>query len=132
MTFASWNVRTLLDSDNASRSERRTALVVGELARYGVDICALQETRFAGRGSLEEVGGEYTFFWSGLPEGQRRLRGVAFAIRTSLLRTLPGGPTAVNERLITRRLPLSQGRNLTLICAFAPTLLSEESTKDRF
>ena len=129
MTFASWNVRTLLDSDNASRPERRTALVVGELARYGVDICALQETRFAGRGSLEEVGGEYTFFWSDLPEGQRRLRGVAFAIRTSLL---PGGPTAVNERLITWRLPLNQGRNLTLICAFAPTLLSEESTKDRF
>ena len=71
-------------------------------------------------------------FWSGLPEGQRRLHGVAFAIRTSLLRTLPCGPTAVNERLITWRLPLSQGRNLTLICAYAPTLLSEEATKDRF
>ena len=132
MTLASWNVRTLLDSDNAGRPERRTALIAGEFARYGVDICALQETRFAGRGTLEEVGGDYTFFWSGLPEGQRRLHGVAFSIRTSLLRTLPGAPTAVNERLIKWRLPLSQGRNLTLICAYAPTLLSEEATKDRF
>ena len=130
MTLASWNVRTLLDCDNAGRPERRTAFVTGELARYGVDICALQET--AGSGSLEEIGGDYTFFWSGLPEGQRRLHGVAFAIRTSILRTLPGGPTVVNERLIKWRLPLSQGRNLTLICAYAPTLLSEETTKYRF
>ena len=51
---ASWNVQTLLDGDN--HPERRTALITKELARYSVDIAALQETRLEGQGQTQ---GEY-------------------------------------------------------------------------
>ncbi|KAJ8019164.1 Craniofacial development protein 2 [Holothuria leucospilota] len=43
ITLATWNVRTLLDNPHADRPERRTALVARELARYKVDIAALNE-----------------------------------------------------------------------------------------
>ena len=60
--FATWNVRTLLDTDASDRPARRTvcvctALVAAELHRYNVDIAALSETRLADEGSLTEVGG---------------------------------------------------------------------------
>ena len=46
LVLGSWNVRTLLDGGN--RPERRTALVGMELRRFGIDIAALSENRFAG------------------------------------------------------------------------------------
>nr|VZI50141.1 unnamed protein product [Spirometra erinaceieuropaei] len=61
-TLAVWNVRSLLDNPRSNRPERRTALVVRELARYKVDIAALSETRFSEQGQLEEVSAGYTFF----------------------------------------------------------------------
>ena len=60
--MGTWNVRTLQDRAGATRSERRTALVAGELQRYHTDIAALSETRLADEGSLREEGGGYTFF----------------------------------------------------------------------
>lgn len=43
MNFAAWKVRTLHDRDNSDRSQRRTALTAGELARYNIDIAVLSE-----------------------------------------------------------------------------------------
>ena len=63
MKLAKWNVRTLLDRVDADRPQRRTALIVNELARYSIDIAS--ETRLAGVGELCERGAGYTFFWSG-------------------------------------------------------------------
>ena len=57
-----WNVRTLLDRNEVSRPERRTALVAKELARYHIDIAALSETRLSGEDHIMEVGSGYTFF----------------------------------------------------------------------
>ncbi|KAL8597030.1 hypothetical protein ACOMHN_050128 [Nucella lapillus] len=71
LTFASWNVRTLLDNIKANRPERRTALVARELSRYKVDIAALSETRFADKGQLTETGGDYTFFCCGRSSDER-------------------------------------------------------------
>ncbi|VDM04458.1 unnamed protein product [Schistocephalus solidus] len=56
----------------SNRPERRTALVARELARYKVDIAALSETRFSEQGQLEEVGANYTLFWSGRPKAEQR------------------------------------------------------------
>lgn len=84
--LATWNVRTLLDTqDGTERPHRRTALIAHELKRYNVDIAALSETRLSGEDSLTEVGEGYTFFWKGLPEGERRLHGVGFAVKSKLL-----------------------------------------------
>nr|VZI39777.1 unnamed protein product [Spirometra erinaceieuropaei] len=55
LTLAAWNVRSLLDNPRSNRPERRTALVARELARYKVDIAALNETRFSEQGQLEEM-----------------------------------------------------------------------------
>ena len=62
---ASWNVRTLQDTGLGAR--HHTALIACELARYNIDIAALNETRLPDEGSLVEMGTGYTFFLSGLP-----------------------------------------------------------------
>ena len=58
---ASWKVPKLLDGDN--HPERRTALIAKELARYSVDVAALQETRLEGQRQLNE---SMHMFFSGL------------------------------------------------------------------
>ena len=86
LTIGQWNVRTLLDREGANRPERRTALVAMELAKYNIDIAALCETRFSESGSLSDL--EYSFFWSGKPEGERREAGVGFAIKKDIITKL--------------------------------------------
>ena len=54
-----------MDSAGSDRPQRRTALVGRDLGRYGIEIAALSETRFAEIGEIKEVGAGYTFFWSG-------------------------------------------------------------------
>ena len=62
-TLGAWNVRTLMDRDEANRPQRITALIRLELARYNIDIAALIETRLVDEGKLCERGSDYTFFW---------------------------------------------------------------------
>lgn len=132
MTIGTWNVRTLLDLTDNERPHRRTAIIAHELKRYGIDIAALSETRLSEEGSLTEVGEGYTFFWKGLPEGVQRNYGVAFAVKTSMLSSIPQSPIGVSERLMSWRIPLTNSRYATLISAYAPTLDAEEESKDRF
>ena len=68
-----------MDSAGSDRPQRRTALVGRELGRYGIEIAALSETRFAEIGEIKEVGAGYTFFWSGRKTQERREAGVGFA-----------------------------------------------------
>ena len=70
MTIAQWNARTLVDRKTTNIPERRTALVAMELVKYTSDIAVLSETRFHAPGSLNDL--EYTFYWSGKPNGERR------------------------------------------------------------
>ena len=39
--FGAWNVRTLMDRENTTRPERRTALAARELGCYNIDVAAL-------------------------------------------------------------------------------------------
>ena len=123
-------MRTLLDSD--TRPERRTALVAAELSKYNIDIATLTETRFEEEGSLTEHGQGYTFFWRGVSAGQRRIRGVGLAVRNGLADSLEELPIGHSERIMSLRVPLPRGRHLTLVCAYAPTLVADESDKDSF
>lgn len=133
MNLATWNVRTLLDARGGTeRPRRRTALIAHELRRYNIDIAALSETRFSGEDSLTEVGEGYTFFWKGLPEDERRLHGVGFAVKSKLLSKIPESPQGISERLMTWRIPLVKGRFASLISAYAPTLDTDENIKDAF
>ena len=118
--------------DSTDRPVRRTALIAQELSRYGIDIAVLSETRRAGEGSLTESEGGYNFFWRGPPSTERRIHGVGFAIRTPLALQLEISPVGVSERLMKMRLPLSEGRQATILSCYAPTLLASDEDKDAF
>lgn len=103
-----------------------------ELARYNIDIAALAETHLPGEGQLTEVGAGYSFFWSGKPDRERHESGVGFAIKTLICQKLQSLPKAINDRLMTLRLPLSANKNVTIISAYAPTMTNTEETKAKF
>ncbi|KAI8516668.1 hypothetical protein Bbelb_052490 [Branchiostoma belcheri] len=110
----------------------RADLSTWELTRLDIDIAALSETRLADEGQLQEDAGGFTFFWKGLPQEDRRIHGVGFAIRNSLLKDLEEIPTGVNERLMTLRLKLNNRQNATVISCYAPTLTAEDKIKEKF
>ena len=130
LTIGQWNVRTLLDREGANRPERRTALVAMELAKYNIDIAALCETRFLESGSLNDL--EYSFFWSGKPEGERREAGVGFAIKKDIITKLTEMPRPVSDRIMTMRLPLSKDNFATIISVYAPTMTNPDENKEAF
>ncbi|KAK7088684.1 hypothetical protein V1264_022576 [Littorina saxatilis] len=111
MTRGAWNDRTLLDRHD--RPERRTALVARMLDRYQIDTAALSETWFAGETQLEEVGGGYTFYCIGKPEGTLRTSGVGFAIRSKLARQ-------------------SKDSFTTVIRCYAPKMTNTDDEKEAF
>ena len=81
-------------------------------------------------GSLKEE--NYTFFWKGLPLNERRIHGVGFAIRSSLVKTLHSSPTGISERLMKARVPLSNNRFATIFSCYAPTLAASAEDSDMF
>ena len=101
--IGAWNVRTLMDRDNAPRPQRRTALVAKELLRYNIDTAGLSETRLAEKGSITELASGYTFFWKGKGQQEDRIHGVSLAIRTKLMKQLPDLPVG---RYLDRRRPV--------------------------
>ena len=78
LRIGAWNVRTLVGSAGSDRPQRRTALVGRELGRYGIQITALSETRFA------DVGLD-TLFSRVDAKVKRREAGDVFAIKTDCL-----------------------------------------------
>ncbi|KAG7304556.1 hypothetical protein JYU34_011506 [Plutella xylostella] len=134
--FASWNVRTmLLGISNSTPSStddipelRKTTIIDRELLRLRVDVAALQETRLLDEGSLRED--NYTFFWKGKDDGERREHGVGFAVHNSLLRCTET-PICVSERIMVLRL-MSESGPISLVSAYAPTLKASDDVKDKF
>ena len=125
-------MRTLIDSAGSDRPQRRTALVGRELGRYGIEIAALSETRFAEIGEIKEVGAGCTFFWGGRKTEERREAGVGFAIKSDLVGKLTGLPNGIKDRLMTLRLPLSCNKHETIVSAYAPTMTNPDEVKDKF
>ncbi|KAG7296524.1 hypothetical protein JYU34_020306 [Plutella xylostella] len=132
MTFAAWNVRTLIDRDSNLCPERKTAIVARELRRYNVDIAALSETHLEDEGELVEHGGEYTYYWKGTPASEPRRSGVGFAIKNAIAKDLVECPVYVSDRIITLRLHMENSQFLNLISIYAPTMTNDEDVKDRF
>ena len=121
LTITQWNVRTLLDREAADRLGRRTALVEMELAKYNIDIATSES------GSFNDL--EYSFFWSGKPEGERREAGVGFAIKKDIVKKLTEMPRPVSDRIMTMRLPLSKDNFTTIISMYAATMTNPEEKK---
>ena len=73
MTVGARNIRTLMDTANSDRPERRSALVCMELARFNIDVAALSETRQADEGNIQETAAEYTIFWIRMTSDEPRI-----------------------------------------------------------
>ena len=84
-----------------------------EFAKYNIDFAALCETRFSESGSLNDL--EYSFLWSGKPEGERREAGGGFAMKKDIVTKLTEMPRPVSDRIMTMRLPLSKDNFATII-----------------
>ena len=106
-----------MDCAGSDRPQRRTALVGRELGRYGIQIAALSETRFADIGKIKKVGAGYT---------------VGFAIKTELIGKLSGLPKGINDHLMTLRLSLSGNKHVNILSAYAPTMTNPDEVKDKF
>ena len=131
-TLGAWNIRTLQDKTDTIRPERRTALVCKELARFNIDVAALSETRLPEEGNIKEAGSGYTIFWKGKAPDEPHIHGVGFAIRTQLIQQHNLVPTAISERMMSIRIPLTRDRYLTLVSVYAPTLTSNDEAKATF
>ena len=128
--IATWNIRTMLDSDTGDRARRRSALIDLELSNINADITALQEVRYSGEGHLREK--ERTFFWMGCPDGERRRAGVAFAIKNELADKLNEAPKGVSERIMTLRICMAEDRYITIVNVYAPTMTYPDEEKEAF
>ena len=120
----------MLDTDTSNRPRRRTAMVDLELEKVGVDIAALQEVRLSDEGQIREAG--RTLYWKGVPEGQPRRAGVAFAIRNEIAAQLTEQPKGISERIMTLRIRMASNRYITLINIYAPTMSYPEEEKEAF
>ena len=68
-----------------------------ELAKYNIDIAVLSKTHFHASGSLNDL--DYTFYWSGKPNSERREAEVGFAIKKDIVAKLTKMPHPVSTGL---------------------------------
>ena len=113
-----WNVRSLYRPGAFQ-------LLVGEVERYGVEVVALQETRWTGEGSLNA--GSYTLHYGG---SETHSFGVGVMINKKILSAVRD-VKFINERL---GLLVVQGRwyKIAIINVHAPTEDKDDEIKDGF
>ena len=75
---------------------------------------------------------EYSFFWSGKPEGERREARVGFAIKKDIVTKLTEMTRPVSDRIMTMRLPLNKKNVATIISVYAPTMTNPDENKEAF
>ncbi|KAK2554727.1 hypothetical protein P5673_023686 [Acropora cervicornis] len=83
-----------------------------------------RETRLSNKGQLTEIGGRYTFFWSGHSNEKRCKAGVGFAIKDHLVKKLNSIPEGLNDCLMKLKFPL--------ISTYAPTMTNPDEVKENF
>ena len=110
---------------------RRTAVCNLEFRRTGAAIVALSESRLADQGSIVES--DYTFFWSGKPEGTPRHGGVGFAVLSRYVKFMLQPPQCISSRVMTIRIKLKcYLRAVTFVSVYAPTFKATACDKDAF
>lgn len=57
---------------------------------------------------------------------------MAIVMKDHIAARLESSPRAINERLMTARIPLQHDRFLTVISAYAPTMTNPEANKEEF
>ena len=118
--------------DFEDHTQRCSALVARELARLDIDIAALSEAGFRELCSLKKDGEGYTLFWSGKNKDERRLFGVGFMFKTSIVRKSQNLPIGHSDRLMPRRLPIQDKKFVIVFGVYTPTLQAESGVKEAF
>ena len=90
-----------------------------------VDIAALSETRLAEEGQLKEGGAGYTFFW------RRPVWSWCWLCCKKRTRH-QAEQRDINDRLMTLKLSLSEGKQATIISAYASTMTNPDDRKEKF
>ena len=75
---------------------------------------------------------ERSFFWKRLLQKKRRIDGVEFAMKSSLMSTLTNNPIDISKRLMKVRLPLINNRFTTIFSCYTPTLAASAEYSDAF
>ena len=110
-----------------------STLIASELAKYKIDIAALNETRLTGKGELTVKRSGYSFFWGERALDDKREAGVGYVIKISLVGKLACLLKGVNDRFMTIRLPLHHGKKFgTIISAYTPSIANTDEIKDKF
>lgn len=117
-----WNVRTL----NRPRAAEQLAET---LDCYKADITAIQEVRWDGEG-IRRMKNCDIYYGECRKEQSQRLFGCGFVIRGGLRQEVMGFRN-VSERLVTIRIR-AKFKNISLICAHAPTEEKDDGTKESF
>ena len=76
------------------------------------------------RVSLSDL--EYSFFWSGKLEGERREAGVGFVIKKDIVTKLTEMPRPVSDSIMTT----SKDNFATIISVYAPTMTNPDENKE--
>ena len=103
------------------------SLLSSELQRLNIGIAALFEVWRPDSGEI--MAGGYTYYWSGHSDGYHA-QGVAVAMSNKLI-PMVIEVTPVNERIMILRISNSLGF-IYLVSAYAPTEVSDLTTKDAF
>ncbi|EJU6350860.1 endonuclease/exonuclease/phosphatase family protein, partial [Salmonella enterica] len=119
---ATWNTRTMW-RPGATQDLKKV------LEKYGVDITALQEIRWKGKGEIKDRSRHQCDLYYSCHPSKHEF-GVGFAVRGKA-RYCVTRWTPINERLCMLRLK-SKFYNISIICAHAPTEDANEEVKDFF
>ncbi|CAG9130045.1 unnamed protein product [Plutella xylostella] len=121
LRLASWNVRSLFRVGAMYQ-------VNAELKKYGIEIAALQEVRWPGKGECN-VDSNTVLFYSGSDHGEH-MYGTGFMVSRNMIGSVIRFD-AVSDRISVLRL---KGKfcNYSIINVYAPTEMSEDSKKDEF
>lgn len=120
LRFGTWNIRTLLQAGTMNS-------IVDEIIRYRMDMVALQEIRWKGKGDTKKK--EFTMYFSG-DENKQGQHGVGFIVLKKMKKSVLGF-NPVSERICTLRIK-GKFHNITFINIYAPTEDASEETVEQF
>jgi endonuclease/exonuclease/phosphatase family metal-dependent hydrolase len=120
MRFGTWNVHTFLQAGNMNA-------IADEVERYKMDVAALQEIRWKGKGLIRKS--KFNIYYSGNEDRQGN-RGVGFIVSKKINRSVMGF-SPICERICTLRIK-GKFHNITFVNVYAPTEGTEDEIVDEF
>ena len=117
--IGTWNVRGI---------STKTAEIIQEMEKYGLDIIILNETKKKGSGN--ENLGNFIHVWSGIDKSERASCGVSILIRNHLKKFITNFQY-VSKRILAIEMKL-YGHKTIILGVYAPYDTSDNETKDKF